>query len=43
MDREVFQRWLDGYVDAWRSYRHEAIEALFSADAEYRYHPWDEL
>jgi ketosteroid isomerase-like protein len=42
MDREGFQRWLDAYVAAWQSYDGEAIGALFSDDAEYRYHPWDE-
>jgi len=31
--------WLDDYVAAWRSYDPEAIGALFSEDAEYRYHP----
>ena len=36
------QRWLDRYVDAWRSYDAEAIGDLFSADASYRYHPYDE-
>ena len=34
------QRWLDAYVEAWRSY--EGIGELFSDDAEYRYHPYDE-
>lgn len=42
MTRDDFARWLDGYVDAWRTYDPEAIRALFSDDAEYRYHPWDE-
>lgn len=41
MDDARFQRWLDDYVAAWRSYDPEAIGALFSEDAEYRYHPWD--
>jgi ketosteroid isomerase-like protein len=40
--RAEVQRWLDAYVDAWRSYDAEAIGALFSADATYRYHPHDE-
>ena len=35
------QRWLDRYVEAWKSYDPAAIGDLFSADAEYRYHPWD--
>jgi ketosteroid isomerase-like protein len=42
MDHAAFQRWLDDYVDAWRTYDEEAIGALFSNDARYRYHPWDE-
>jgi ketosteroid isomerase-like protein len=35
------QRWLDRYVEAWRTYDPAAIGELFSEDAEYRYHPWD--
>lgn len=42
MDHHGFQRWLDAYVDAWRTYEEGAIGALFSEDAPYRYHPWDE-
>jgi hypothetical protein len=42
MDREAFQRWLDAYTDAWRTYDAEAIGDLFSENAEYRWHPWDE-
>ena len=41
MDESRFQEWLNRYVQAWRSYDEDAIGALFSADAEYRYHPWD--
>ncbi len=41
IDRKSVQDWLDRYVGAWRSYDREAIEALFTADAEYRYHPYD--
>jgi hypothetical protein len=37
-----FQDWLDRYVAAWTSYDPQAIGALFSADATYRYHPEDE-
>jgi ketosteroid isomerase-like protein len=40
--REQVQAWLDAYVAAWRSYDAAAIGALFSDDAEYRYHPYDE-
>jgi ketosteroid isomerase-like protein len=42
MDEAAFQRWLDAYVDAWRTYDADSIGALFSEDVEYRYHPWDE-
>ena len=39
---EDVQRWLDAYVEAWRSYDEGAIRALFTADATYAYHPYDE-
>lgn len=42
MDRDSFQRWLDGYVEAWRTYDAAAIGELFAEDAVYRYHPYDE-
>lgn len=42
MTRDDVQGWLDRYVEAWRSYDPAAIGDLFSEDAEYRYHPWDE-
>ena len=42
MTRDDVARWLDRYIDAWRTYDRDAIRALFTADAEYRYHPWDE-
>ncbi|HUF00833.1 MAG TPA: nuclear transport factor 2 family protein [Gaiellaceae bacterium] len=42
MDRAAFQRWLDDYVEAWRSNDADAVGALFGDHAEYRYHPWDE-
>src|SRR5436309_12969105 len=41
IDREHVQRWLDAYVGAWETYDHDRIVALFSPDAEYRWHPWD--
>ncbi len=40
MTRAEVQRWLDRYVDAWKTYDEAAIADLFSEDAEYRYHPW---
>ena len=30
------------YVAAWQTYDADAIGPLFSDDADYRYHPWDE-
>jgi ketosteroid isomerase-like protein len=42
MDHDGVQRWLDQYVAAWASYDRDAIAALFSEDARYRYHPWDD-
>ena len=42
MNREAVQSWLDRYVEAWRTYDPALIGDLFSADAEYRYHPYDE-
>ncbi len=41
MDASGVQAWLDRYVDAWRANQAAPIEALFSADATYRYHPYD--
>jgi hypothetical protein len=42
MTRDDVQAWLDRYVAAWESYDPAAIGDLFSADAQYRYHPPDE-
>lgn len=36
------QRWLDRYVEAWRSNDPAVIGDLFTEDASYRYHPYDE-
>ncbi len=41
MDREAVSRWLERYVEAWRANDGRLIGELFSADAEYRWHPWD--
>ena len=41
MDKQLFQGWLDRYIDAWRSYDPAAIGELFTDDAEVRYHPYD--
>lgn len=42
MTREEVAAWLDAYVAAWQRYDEAAIEALFTEEAEYRYHPWEE-
>jgi ketosteroid isomerase-like protein len=42
MTQADVQRWLDRYVEAWLAYDAPAIGELFSDDAEYRYHPWDQ-
>jgi hypothetical protein len=42
MTHDDVQLWLDRYVAAWTTYDPAAIGELFSDDAEYRYHPWDE-
>jgi hypothetical protein len=34
--------WLDAYIEAWKSYDRTQIEALFSEDVSYRFHPYDE-
>ena len=40
MSEADVRRWIDAYVQAWRTY--DGIGELFSADATYRYHPYDE-
>jgi ketosteroid isomerase-like protein len=42
MDRADVVRWLDAYVEAWKTYDRGQIAALFSEDVEYRFHPYDE-
>jgi ketosteroid isomerase-like protein len=42
MDRQELQTWLDRYIEAWRKPDRDSIGGLFSEDAEYRYHPFDE-
>jgi ketosteroid isomerase-like protein len=42
MTRDDVQRWLDAYVEAWKTYDPEKVNALFAANVEYRYHPYDE-
>ena len=38
-DRAAVDRWLDAYVEAWRTYDPDAIGALFSERCVYRYRP----
>lgn len=40
MTHDDAARWLEAYVEAWRTYDPAAIGDLFSEGAEYRYHPW---
>ncbi len=42
MTHDDLQAWLDAYVDAWRTYDPADIATLFSENAIYAYHPWDE-
>lgn len=42
MDEATVAQWLTDYVAAWKSYDAEAIGGLFSDDAVYRWHPWDD-
>ena len=42
MTQQRVQAWLDAYVEAWHSYDRAAIAELFSPEATYRYHPYDE-
>ena len=42
MTHDHVQAWLDRYIRAWETYNEAEVRALFSEDAEYRYHPWDE-
>jgi SnoaL-like domain len=42
VQRADVDRWLADYVEAWRTYDRERIGALFAAEAQYRYHPYDD-
>ena len=42
LDKATVDAWLAAYVEAWKSYDPVAIGNLFSEDAVYRYHPYDE-
>lgn len=39
---ETVQGWLDAYAHAWETYDGDDVRALFSDDAEYRWHPFDD-
>jgi ketosteroid isomerase-like protein len=39
---EDVARWLADYVEAWKTYDRDRVEALFAEDISYRYHPYDE-
>jgi hypothetical protein len=42
LEEDRVSEWLAGYQEAWRTYDPAAIGALFSENAAYRYHPYDE-
>ena len=42
MDPQAAAEWLEAYVAAWKTYDRAQIEALFSDDVLYRYHPYDD-
>ena len=42
MDKPEVDRWLDSYVEAWKTYDRDLIGALFAENITYRYHPYDD-
>jgi hypothetical protein len=42
MTKTDLQSWLDRYILAWQASRATVIEELFTEDAIYRFHPYDE-
>jgi ketosteroid isomerase-like protein len=40
--REEVNLWLGRYVEAWKTYDRDKVEALFAEDITYRYHPYDD-
>ncbi|HET6319499.1 MAG TPA: nuclear transport factor 2 family protein [Chloroflexota bacterium] len=42
IDRQSLSHWLQSYVNAWETYDAQAIGDLFSAEATYAWHPWDQ-
>lgn len=41
MNKPDLQKWLDAYVEAWRTYDPDKIRALFTEDATYRFNPFE--
>ena len=42
VDKTEVDRWLQAYVEAWKSYDRDQIGELFADDVKYRYHPYDD-
>ena len=42
LTRETVAAWLGAYVRAWETYDPDAVADLFTEDATYAYHPFDE-
>jgi ketosteroid isomerase-like protein len=42
VNRTGVDRWLQAYVEAWKTYDRDQIGALFTEDVQYRYHPYDD-
>jgi hypothetical protein len=42
MDKVQVGRWLDAYVEAWKTYDPDQIADLFADGIQYRYHPYDD-
>jgi SnoaL-like protein len=40
--REQVNSWLGRYIEAWKTYDGDQVEALFAEDISYRYHPYDD-
>jgi ketosteroid isomerase-like protein len=42
VDKAEVDRWLQAYVEAWKSYDRDQVGELFAEDVKYRYHPHDD-
>jgi ketosteroid isomerase-like protein len=42
MEKADVARWLEDYIEAWKTYDRDRIAALFAEDVECRYHPYDQ-